>query len=261
MQSMTPPVERRRPAVVTVAGSLMLVLAVLGVIWTVVSLTVIGGVRDAITEQLTDQDLAEAASALFTVVTLVSMGFQVLIVVAFVLLGIFVLRGANPARITTWAVAGVFLLCGVCGLTVQGFGSVMPAGDPESEQLARAIEDAVPGWYTATDLTISIVQNLALLVIIILLALPPANAFFAKPVPLWQPPMGYGGPPMAYPPQHPGAVPPPGTQPGAQPPGTEPPAYGPPAPGPQPPGAAEPPASGPVTPEEPGPGEEPPAGR
>ncbi|HEX6077645.1 MAG TPA: hypothetical protein VFZ32_20605 [Micromonosporaceae bacterium] len=235
MQSLTPDAEsRRRPAVVTVAAALMLLVAVLGVVSAVIALAVMGGIRDAMLEALAEQDqqMADAASGLFTISMVVGIGFSLLPAVAFAVLSFFLLRGANAARITTWAVTGLFLLCGACLLALQGLGNFTPQGDPNSETIARALEDATPGWYTASEIVISIVELFAYIAIIVLLALPAANTFFAKPVPQWYPPAEFGGPvqpsgpipggpmpggPMPTPPQAP-APPPPAPPPAPQPP-------------------------------------------
>jgi hypothetical protein len=263
MQSLTP--ERpARPTVVTAAAGLMFLVAVLGLVSAVVAVAVMAGFRDALLDALADQDpqMAEAASTIFTFSMVLGIVFSLLPAAGFTVLGLFVLRGANAARVTTWVVTGLFLACGACLLAVQGLGSFMPSGDPGSEAASRAIEDAIPGWYTVTEIVISVLELLAYIAIVVLLALPASNAFFAKPVPQWHPPAEFGGP---VPP--PGSAPMPGgpfapPPPGPYPPMPPPPPQAPPQamPGQQS-GPETPPARDEQPPSPPDPGESPPSTR
>jgi hypothetical protein len=262
MQFATPAGERQgRPAVVTAAAALMMLVAVLEVISTITAFSVMSGIRDAMLEFLAgeDQGAVDAASTVLTIGLVIGAGFSVLVAAAYGVLSFFLLRGANAARITTWVLAGIFLFCGACVLLGQTAGNFAPQGqgDPQSEEIARAMQEAIPSWFTVSEIVINVVELLALVAIIVLLALPASNAFFAKPVPQFHPPAEFGGPvpppgpmpPMPMPPTPPvpggptageppsGAAPAPPSETPPAPPSEAPPA--PPTPGETPP---EPPA-------------------
>jgi hypothetical protein len=213
MQSMVPGAEapRLRPTVVTVAAALMFLVAVTDLISTVLGFLVIGDIQEAVKRSLAEQDLppdvAQTASAVATATSAAGIGYSLLISVAFAVLGMFVLRGANAARITTWVLTGLFAFWGVCTLLNQSLQSVVPMqGDANSEAMQRAIKAATPGWYTGVSIGLTGFDVLSYVAIIILLALPAANRYFAKPVPQFQVPRGYenvppGAPPPPIPPQ------------------------------------------------------------
>lgn len=199
--------RRPRPAVVTAAAALMLLVTFLSVVSAILSLLVADDIRDAVITELdnqgVDQVVVDSMSGIFTIVTVVSLGFAGLIAATLAVLSIFVLRGANPARITTWVVSGLFLLCGICQLAFQATGQYTASGEDmevDAEAINRAAELATPGWYTPLQISIIGLELVSFVAIIVLLALPAANAFFAKPVPQWHPPAEYGGP---YPPSGP----------------------------------------------------------
>jgi hypothetical protein len=142
-----------------------------------------------------------------------------LFAIAFVVLAIFNNRGKNASRIVTWVLGGISLCCSGVSLAGSAFSSSMnfDSGDsdvPDASEIQRRLEDALPGWYMPVTITIAVISLLALLVALILLALPPSNAFFRKPAPVWEPPVpgaAYPGyPPVTQAPA-PGAPPAPGT--------------------------------------------------
>lgn len=226
MQYATPGAERRlRPAVVTAAAALMMLVAVLEVISTITAFSVMSGIRDAALESLTgeDQELVDAVDTFVTIGLVIGAGFSVLVAATYGVLSFFLLRGANAARIITWVLAAIFLFCGACVLLGQTASSFAPQGqgDPQSEEITRAVEEATPGWYTVSEIAIGVVELLALVAIIVLLTLPASNAFFAKPVPQFHPPAEFGGPvqPPGPMPPMPGGPTAGGPMPGAAPPG------------------------------------------
>ena len=246
--------HRPRPAVVTAAAALMLLVIVLSVVAAILSLLVAGDIRDAVITELenqgVDQVVVDSMSGVFAIVTVVSLGFAALIAATLAILSIFVLRGANPARITTWVVSGLFLLCGICQLAFQSTGQYTANGgdvEVDAEAINRAAELATPAWYTPLQISIIGLELVSFVAVIVLLALPAANAFFTKPVPQWYPPAEYGGqyPPLGpMPPGGPmppsGPMPPPPAMPGQSP-------YGPPQPPVPPPSGEYPPEVPPST--------------
>ncbi len=95
------------------------------------------------------------------------------------------------------------------------------------QQASRQIADAVPAWVKATSLTILVINLLASILVIILLALPAANQFFRRGRAVPEANLAYPGyPPMPGYPQPPAGPPPAGPQPPAGPPPAGPPTEG-----------------------------------
>ncbi|MFC0530379.1 hypothetical protein [Phytohabitans kaempferiae] len=245
MADPTNPAAPARPRTVTVSSYLLYLYAALGLIGVILSLTVIGKTADVYREAY-EGTSAEGTEAIVTVTSVIVAVLGLLFAAAFVVLAIFNNRGKNASRIVTWVLGGVSLCCSGISLAGSAVTSSMSfeSGQtdvPDAAEIQERLEAALPGWYTPATIAISVISLLALLVALILLALPPSNEFFRKPAPVWEPPV----PGSAYP-----AYPPAAPAPGA-PPATAAPAPGaPPAPGTGAPPAAPPPpqAAPPATP-------------
>lgn len=85
-------------------------------------------------------------------------------------------------------------------------GSGGAANAPDQAEIQRMLEDRLPSWYTPVSTTISVLAMIALLVALILLALPPSNEFFRKSQTAWEPPVP-GSTYPGYPPTYPGYPP------------------------------------------------------
>lgn len=156
-----------------------------------------------------------------TAAALLNIGVEVAIIAAFAALAIFVGRGSQPARIVTWVLSGIFVLCLGCGLAFS-FASMNEAsptatpaptatsgGSSNTElvrELSRIYQEYTPGWYTPLANTLTVVNTLAMVAVIILLALPAANEYFRREAPAWVPPTARGG--TGLPPTPPPSVPP-----------------------------------------------------
>jgi hypothetical protein len=222
-----PPAAKQRPTTVTSATCLLFVTAVMQVVAAAVSFVMLGSFRDAWATALEGVDGAEGAASVMSTTTTVAQVMTgiiaALFAVAYILLGVFVGRGSNGARITTWVLAGLTGCCngfgaasGVSGRI--GFTGTRGTGDINgrtADEVARAFENALPGWYQPVTVLLSVVALLLAVAVIILLALPSSHPYFRKPEPLlWQPPGGYAQPGQpGYPPQP--AYPMPQAQPGA----------------------------------------------
>lgn len=235
----TPP--RTRPGVVTLSSWLLILVAVIQVLNLIVALTVVGTIRDVLTEAYAGTS-AEGAADIAYAFSLVTAVVSLLIAAGLVVLALLNNRGKNGSRITTWVLGGILFCCTGGGLLTGLTGGMTGGGTtgdvPSSEEIQRRMEDALPSWYTPVNLLLGLVALLALLAALILLALPKANEFFRKPKAGWEPPVPGGAYPAnpahpgqsgdpAYPsyPQTPGTPP---STPGGQPPS---------APGGQPPSA------------------------
>jgi hypothetical protein len=139
---------------------------------------------------------ADAAASVFGLVFYGTGFISILFAVLFFVLALFVGRGKQWARITTWVVGGLNLCCGLAGLGLGGssFASGMGGGTDtsiDSDRVNQGIADLVPSWLESVSLVLSIVSLIALIVVIILLALPPSHPYFRKAEPVWTPPPSY----------------------------------------------------------------------
>jgi hypothetical protein len=151
-----------RPRTVTIAATVLIAQAILGLVGIAVSFTF----RDNLLEEkINASAIGKHLAGVPTDISLFGVGCSVLLSVIFLVLAAFVLRGSNPARITAWVFSGLGLLLGGRIL----FNSPSPAKEG-------------PGWYEANS-AVAIVLLLALTIhvaIIVLLAMRPCNVYFAR---------------------------------------------------------------------------------
>ncbi|MEU5939113.1 hypothetical protein ABZ807_07960 [Micromonospora sp. NPDC047548] len=189
---------RVRPAVVTISSYLLILFALIQVINLIIALSTIGTIRRVLDDAYRGtaangtQGVADFAVAFSLGGAIVGLLLAIVIAV----LGLFNNRGVNGTRITTWVLGGLMFCC--CGFgTVSnaaggftaGSGGTTSGGMPSGEEVQRRLEEALPSWYGPVTTLLSVVALLALLVALILLALPKANEFFRKPQPAWEPPV------------------------------------------------------------------------
>jgi hypothetical protein len=214
----TNPAAPARPGSVTISSYLLYLYAALGLIGVVIGLSVIGTTSDVYREAY-EGTSAEGTESFITVTSVVIAILGLLFAAAFVVLAIFNNRGKNPSRIVTWVLGGISLCCSSVSLIGTAVGNSLNVGSTDSDVpdpavVQRQLEDALPSWYTPVTITLTVLSLLALLVALILLALPPSNEFFRRPAPVWEPPVpggayptypqvppqGQGMPPAAPPP-------------------------------------------------------------
>ncbi|QLQ38700.1 hypothetical protein [Micromonospora robiginosa] len=197
----TPP--RARPSVVTLSSWLLILVAVIQVLNLIVTLSVIGTIRDVLKDAYAGTS-AESAGDIAYAFTIGSSVLTLLLAIGLVVLALLNNRGRNVSRIITWVVGGLLLCCTGGGLLNGVSGGMMGGGGnangdlPSTQEIQRRMEDALPSWYGPVSLLLGIVALLALLGALILLALPKANEFFRKPKAGWEPPVPGGAYP-AYP--------------------------------------------------------------
>ena len=123
---------------------------------------------------------------------ILGMLFTILLAVVLAGLAFGLLRGSNGARIATWVISGVAILCDCCSsivfLGAGGINITSNGNSDMSSQLAQARLDAFPAWFLATGGGISLLQLLGYIAVAVLLALPAANAFSRKAAPGWSQP-------------------------------------------------------------------------
>lgn len=189
---------RRRPGVVTVAVALMMINAALGLIGAITILATVGELVDrfrsrAVLTGAGRTDIDNVATGMQAIM----IGTALVMVLGSVLLfglAIGVLRGSNVARILTWVVSGLGVLCGCCGIlatigqtSVTTFGTADTRGQT-ADELGRALQDAYPAWWWVFNAGLSALQMLGYIAVAVLLALPAANEYFRGRPAQWQPP-------------------------------------------------------------------------
>ncbi|HEX6871748.1 MAG TPA: hypothetical protein VF163_11675 [Micromonosporaceae bacterium] len=197
---------RKRPAVVTAASVLLYCAAAAQLASVAISLASLGPVRQAIEDEYAGQPDAETIQVATTIGIGLGVVVPLLMVAGCVVLAVMVGKGKNPARIVTWVLAGVSLLCYGCGLLGTAVGNLVPTAgtDPAAGDI-EGIEAAVPAWQQVASTVLSVLLLALMLVIIVLLALPAANDYFRKEQEVWLPPTwpdpaAGGYPPAGYPP-------------------------------------------------------------
>ncbi|MFC7546339.1 hypothetical protein [Plantactinospora sp. GCM10030261] len=177
-----------RPAAVTGAAAMLVLMATVGLAHAVLGLAILSGTVDRF--RAATASTAASRSELGTVVflmrgaaalaTLIGVGVAVLLV----LLALGLIRGTPGARVATWVVCGLGTLLGCGALTVTVLQRTVPMefGPDElaTEQLVTAAGSAYPDWWAGLGATLSVAQGLGYLVVAGLLALPPAAAFFRR---------------------------------------------------------------------------------
>jgi hypothetical protein len=178
----------RRPAAVTAAAVLLAAMAAAGLANAVIGLLSVQGITDRFraTADATDArgSDVEGLVAALRVGTGVGLLIALVVAVLLVTLAVGILRGSAGARIATWVVCGLGVLCGVCGLAVLVGQRLVPADRTDADAL-RALTDAYPGWWLGLNTALLAGQLIGYLVVALLLVLPPANQFFRRrpPVP------------------------------------------------------------------------------
>ncbi len=208
-----PPPAKPRPGVVNVASILLYVTAALLVCQVLLSFLSISDVNKAVSDfEATHPDLQGAGNQVGTIIGSV---VQLLLAAGFVTLGLLVGKGKQPARIVTWVLSGLGVLCVGCGTLFAAALPSMMSGNQDLAELTTAINDAIPAWQRVASTVSGIATLLILITVIILLALPAANDYFRKEQEVWVPPTDWnqGGypqvPPPAAPPYPPGPPAPP----------------------------------------------------
>ena len=191
------PAGRTRPTTVTAAAGLMVTVAVVYLASIAIAIVVLTKIMSA-TSQSIQQAGGDASTAATTIkITLgVTLGLELIVTVGLMLLAVGNLRGRNGARITTFVVTGLFLLCSVCGSAGNASMAASLSGTGSSQ--TQLTQQFYPSWYIPTTIALNVVLSLLYIGIIILLAVPASNRFFKKQPPA-PAPMGYPG----YGPQNP----------------------------------------------------------
>ncbi|MEU8299023.1 hypothetical protein AB0C04_17270 [Micromonospora sp. NPDC048909] len=108
--------------------------------------------------------------------------------VTLLLLSLANLAGWNWTRVGTWALGGVTLMVAACGLALDLIPTGGASPDTTDWDAVHAVAaQLMPGWAEPVGNISGLVASPALLCALVLLALPPANAFYRKQSDLDQP--------------------------------------------------------------------------
>jgi hypothetical protein len=240
------PGGKARPATVTAASSLLLLGAAFEVITLVLSILVVSRSLSVLTDEFANSPNAGTART-FVIAGAVFWGVvPALFATGMVVLGLLLRKGKNAARIVTWVLAGIAVLCYGCILggnaltsSISGMGGTPT---PHTQAMQNRLKDAIPAWQSVASTTATVIVMLALVSVIILLAMPASSDFFRKEQEVWVPPTWPGDGTGGLPPAQPGppTIPGPSAPQAPMPPGAPPLAPGP---------ASMPPSDPPATPQ------------
>lgn len=191
-----PPPARTRPMVVTIAVGLLSLAAASQIIGALLVFTVLSPMREAYKQAFADTTNGDSLASVSVGIAAGTSVIGVLVALGLLVLTLFCAKGKNPARIITWVLGGLLLCCSGGGTLINlasggtTGGTTGSGGNKvDSEALAKALEDRLPGWYQPVSFGLTLVMALSLLAALILLALPDANAYFRKAEVPWEPPL------------------------------------------------------------------------
>jgi hypothetical protein len=175
-----------RPRVVTVAGMMLFACVLLAVAGGIAAIAA----GHTVTANLNAEDATSDDVNTGRTLMAVYAGASLVVAVTLGLCGMFILRGRRAMRIVTWVIAGLGVLCLSCSAIGSGGDALISSGSITSSADETLIH-AIPGWYYATSSSLEGVTILLLILVIIFIALPSANAYFRTPASLVYP--GYPG--------------------------------------------------------------------
>jgi hypothetical protein len=214
---------KRRPATVTAASALLYLCALIEVVALVLSVLAFSRYSSVLNQQFAGTPEAQLMNTGIVIGLIIGAVIPALFAIGTAVLGLLVSKGRQPARIVTWVLAGISVLCYGCQLGGAALSSslngVAGTTTPQAEAIQQRLAESIPAWQTAVATVTTVIVLLALVAVIILLALPASNDFFRKEQEVWVPPTWPGDnglppvpPPPADPPYGPGGPPSPPQQ-------------------------------------------------
>ncbi|MGW3786238.1 hypothetical protein ACWD5Z_16750 [Micromonospora chokoriensis] len=101
--------------------------------------------------------------------------------------------GVNGARIASWATAPFLACCATVGAVRSPRPLYSVYSDEDIDRITTMARDGMPQWLEPLLLILGLGAPVAILVALVLLALPPANAFFRRRLPVDPPWLGHPG--------------------------------------------------------------------
>jgi hypothetical protein len=179
----------KRPSAVTLTGALLVVAAVALIIRALLPLPYLSDAADAARAAYansTDPNLTPDRFATILKLSIIGTAVvSILIAVGILVLARLDLRGNNVARILTWVLGGIGVLCcGLGSLVGAASGGLTMSNNKTSgvdaKEATRHIMDAYPSWYQPLNVVLTVIMVLALAAAVILLLTPAANAYFRR---------------------------------------------------------------------------------
>jgi uncharacterized protein YidB (DUF937 family) len=195
--SVPAPASEPRPGTVSAAAGLLYILALLSLVsvaLTIYSASMLDAdkVAEIYVKAGMDQSQAETVAGAAAIGAYIGALLPLLIGVLYLVLAIFVNKGKQWARITTWVVAGIAVCCNAFSLASNAASSALSGmgntSGIDQAEVTKDLEALMPGWLTTTSMVLTVLTLLASIVVIVLLLLPPSNPYFRKVEPQWTPP-------------------------------------------------------------------------
>ncbi|GAB3651459.1 hypothetical protein [Glycomyces tarimensis] len=199
--------KKPRPGSVTTAVAIQLLLALALAISAIVAFVYGPDAQDAFEAELANQgvDVSELPGNTANFEGASNLIISIVIIAILVVLALLNAAGNRVGRILTWIFQPLVLICGgflFAGQVFLGQWLQWAFDNSNDEQiqgldaeaLVNAAYDAFPAWSVIIDWAVLILATLGSLLVIILLAVPSANAYFRK-----EPPAGAGYIPGAPP--------------------------------------------------------------
>ncbi|MEV4516305.1 hypothetical protein AB0K00_46000 [Dactylosporangium sp. NPDC049525] len=182
---------RPRPAPVTAARWLLLIVATLPLVSALLGVGLLDELRRAYIAAYGGVRGGDEASGA-AIAGVVSGGLILVIcAVPALLLG----GPRNWVRIVVWVLCTIGVCClspGVLGGTSVTSPRILSSGVTSAEITAR-IADTMPGWYVPVTMVLAAASVLGIVAVAVLLALPASNAYFRRPAPIAPPPQPWPG--------------------------------------------------------------------
>ncbi|WP_326999855.1 hypothetical protein OHA72_32560 [Dactylosporangium sp. NBC_01737] len=185
-----------RPAPVTAARWLLLVVAALPMVSALLGVVLIDDLRRAYIAAYGGVRGGDEATGAVIAGVIAAGLILVVCGIPALLLG----RPRNWVRIVVWVLCTIGVCClspGILGGTSVTSPRVTSTGTSSSEITAR-IADTMPGWYVPLTVVLAAASVLGVLLVAVLLALPASNAYFRRQPPP-QPPWPSAGPAQQWP--------------------------------------------------------------
>lgn len=191
------PAKPPRPGVVSTAGYLQFAVFGFALLNAIIGYLVVRSIVPDITDALIaagapSTDEAENFASVLAISSGVIFFCLLIWPGAIALLGIWILRGINGVRITTWIMGGIAVLCGLFSVLTAGLQNSLAASNTTGGgEYAWAqqidVNALMPGWYSAYSVVSNIISTGMYAAIVILLLLPKANEFFRPQRAMTQP--------------------------------------------------------------------------
>jgi hypothetical protein len=174
------PAPRSRPALVTLAAVLLVVMALAGLAYAVAMLAATPGVVARFRAAAVGADPADVDGfvTVLWVAAAVAVVIAIILVALYVVLALGLRRGSNAARIGAWVVSGLGLLAGL-GATVVVL--VQRRGVSAPGTLGTALADAYPSGWIGLNIAVAVAQMAGYVLVAVLLVVSP-GAFFRRSV-------------------------------------------------------------------------------